>query len=133
MKKRWGEKLDLLLDTHVLLWWLEAPERLADNVKASIASEHRRVFVSALSAWEIVIKVSIGKLRLQIDLEEEVERSRFEHLDVSLRHGLTVRELPLLHRDPFDRLLIAQARIEGLTIVTRDPRIRQYDVPVLAA
>lgn len=123
----------LLLDTHVLLWWLTEPERLSPHALDSIASADQRVFVSAASAWEIGIKLSVGKLRLRIDLDEMVDNSRFEHLAVSLRHGLGVRDLPLLHRDPFDRLLVAQARIEALTLVTRDLRIRQYDVPVLEA
>lgn len=123
----------LLLDTHAVLWWLSEPERLAPNARAAIVDVDRRVFVSAASAWEVGIKVSIGKLTLKTDLEEMVANLRLEPLPVTLRHTFAVRDLPLIHRDPFDRLLVAQARCEGLTIVTRDPRIRRYHVAVLEA
>jgi PIN domain nuclease of toxin-antitoxin system len=122
---------NLLLDTHVLLWWLNEPERLQTDARDAIADEGRLVFVSAASAWEVGIKMSVGKLRFTTDLEEMVANSRLEPLPVSLGHGFGVRDLPLLHRDPFDRILVAQAQIEGLTLATRDPKIQQYDVPVL--
>jgi len=91
------------------------------------------VFVSAASAWEISIKKSLGRLEAPDDLVEQLDRHRFQALAVSIAHALAAGALPRLHDDPFDRMLIAQARIEGLTIVTRDPRFERYAVATLPA
>ena len=123
----------LLLDTHALLWALEAPASLTPDARAAIENPRNPVLVSAASAWEMGVKVSVGKLRAPRDLGDQLREKRFTTLPVTLEHGLRVGELPLLHRDPFDRLLVAQAQLEGLTIVTRDPRIAAYDVETLAA
>jgi PIN domain nuclease of toxin-antitoxin system len=122
----------LLLDTHTLLWWI-ANEPLQEEADRAIRSPRSIVCVSGASAVEIGVKSAAGKLRLPDDLEEQLRHHRFTPLPVTVAHGLRVAELPLIHRDPFDRLLVAQAQLEGLTIVTRDPRIGRYDVATLAA
>jgi PIN domain nuclease of toxin-antitoxin system len=123
----------LLLDTHVLLWALEAPASLRDETRGAIENPRNPVLVSTASAWEIGVKISVGKLHAPLDLVAQLREKRFTALPVTVEHGLRVGELPLLHKDPFDRLLVAQAQLEGLTIVTRDPRIAAYDVETLAA
>ncbi|MFO8076747.1 MAG: type II toxin-antitoxin system VapC family toxin [Egibacteraceae bacterium] len=123
----------LLLDTHVLLWALADDPSLSTAARAAIVDGRNRVVASAVSAWEITIKRSLGKLRTPADLAEAVAAHRFTPLAVSLEHALAVGALPDLHRDPFDRLLVAQAGVEGLTIVTRDRAIARYDVDVLGA
>lgn len=123
----------LLLDTHVVLWWLEADPRIEDEVLGAISSTENEVFVSAVSATEIAIKSVLGKLRTPDDLELQVTQNWFTPLPLTIRHGQAVGELPLHHRDPFDRMLIAQARCEGLTLVTADKAIQKYDVPLLVA
>ena len=125
--------MKLLLDTHVLLWALESPSALRPETRASIENARTVVLVSTVSAWEIGVKVAIGKLRTPEDLPTQLRDKRFTPLPATIEHGLRVSELPLLHKDPFDRLLVAQAQLEGLTIVTRDPRIAAYDVETLAA
>ncbi len=122
----------LLLDTHVLLWALTDDRRLAPEIRAAIVDGKTEVLVSAASAWEITVKRALGKLRAPDDLPGQVAAARFESLDISVEHALAVGELPDHHRDPFDRMLVAQARVEGLTVVTNDPWIRRYDVAVLA-
>jgi PIN domain nuclease of toxin-antitoxin system len=120
----------LLLDTHVFLWWREASERLGpDSVEA--ISKAEAVFVSAATAWEVAIKVALGKLRLPGPLEPAVEESRFDKLPITFAHAAAVAALSPLHRDPFDRMLIAQAVVEQLTLVTHDRRFELYGVPIL--
>jgi PIN domain nuclease of toxin-antitoxin system len=123
----------LLLDTHTLLWALESPTTLRAEAREAIENPRNPVLVSTASAWEIGVKTSVGKLRMPTDLVDQLRAKRFTPLPVTVEHGLRVGELPLLHKDPFDRLLVAQAQLEGLTIVTRDPRIAAYDVETLAA
>lgn len=123
----------LLLDTHVLLWWLADDPRLAEPARLAIGAGENDVVVSAASAWEIAIKSRLGKVSAPGDLEQQLADNGFLPLAVEVRHALGVRDLPDHHRDPFDRLLVAQAQIEGLTLVTVDPTIARYDVPVLAA
>jgi PIN domain nuclease of toxin-antitoxin system len=122
----------LLLDTHALLWALARPAKLPAPTAAAIRDPVNAVFVSAASAWEIAIKAGLGKL--SVDLDEVVRTSTdagFEELAVTLVHARRVRTLPARHRDPFDRMLVAQALEEGLTIVTRDAAIGDYAVPTL--
>lgn len=125
--------MSLLLDTHVLLWWLGKDSRLGTPAKDAIADPETLVTVSVMSAWEISIKVALGKLNAPGDLPAQLERHSFATLLVDLDHALLAGSLPLHHTDPFDRMLVAQAQLERLTIVTRDPRFSQYDVEVLAA
>ena len=123
----------LLLDTHVLLWWLDDPVSLEAPARRLIADPRNRVFVSAAVAWEITIKRQLGKLEAPDDLEAALEQERFQHLPITVGHALAVAELPAIHGDPFDRIQIAQARLDALTIVTRDATIPRYDVPCLRA
>lgn len=122
----------LLLDTHVLLWWLSDDPSLSVTASQAIRQE-TDVFVSAASAWEIAIKRALGKLEAPEDLLGAIEANHFRPLSIELRHAVTAGELPKLHNDPFDRMLIAQARQEGLTLVTSDQRIASYGVSLLAA
>lgn len=122
----------LLLDTHALLWWL-ADEELAASAREAIADPANEVAVSAASAWEISIKKSLGKLVAPDDLEDQVQASGFAPLPITLAHGLAAGQLPRHHEDPFDRMLIAQAIGEGMTVVTRDKRFDAYRVSTVAA
>ncbi|MGW4626712.1 type II toxin-antitoxin system VapC family toxin [Streptomyces rubiginosohelvolus] len=121
----------LLLDTHVILWWLADSDELSDRVKDLLDTEPS-VHISAVSAWEIAVKQSLGKLDGPEDLAERVRDSQFTALPITAGHGVRAGRLPALHRDPFDRILVAQAQTEGMTVVTRDKWIPQYDVSVMA-
>ena len=125
--------LSLLLDTHALLWWLTAPDRLNKQTHEAISDPSNEVFVSAVSGWEIALKSNLGKLEVPENVYTIVDEQGFEHLSVTFFHGVEAGSLPLFHRDPFDRLLVAQARSEGLVLVTRDARIRHYSVSIMAA
>jgi PIN domain nuclease of toxin-antitoxin system len=122
----------LLLDTHALLWWL-ADEGLSTQARDAIADPATVAMVSAVSAWEISIKKALGKLAAPGDLEHQVQAGGFLPLPISIAHGIAAGQLARHHEDPFDRMLIAQARAEGLTIVTRDKRFADYDVALLPA
>jgi len=121
----------LLLDTHILLWWLTDGSRIPQESREVIRDGKNQVFISSASAWEIAIKRGLGKLRAPGDLKEQVQTARFEVLNVTIDHALAVSDLPAHHSDPFDRILVAQALVEDLTMVTQDPRIHRYDVAVL--
>ncbi|MCB0915734.1 MAG: type II toxin-antitoxin system VapC family toxin [Actinobacteria bacterium] len=122
----------LLLDTHALLWWLaDAP--LSTVARDLIADPTNVVYVSAASGWEISVKTALGKLVAPDDLESSLTDCNFDSLPISFSHALAAGRLPPHHRDPFDRMLIAQAQHEGLTLITRDPRFEPYDVTTLRA
>ena len=121
----------LLLDTHILLHALTEPERLARKRSESIESPANAVFVSAVSIAEIAIKVSIGKLHIDVDLLSAVEEAGFEWLDFSPREALQLAELPLHHRDPFDRMLVVQSQANDLALVTDDSKLADYDCRIL--
>ena len=123
----------LLLDTHVLLWWLANDPSLGEEARESISASDSSVFVSAASAWEISIKQALGKLDAPSDLVRQIELNRFEPLPIAVSHAYAAGALPRHHDDPFDRVLVAQAMAEGLTFVTRDPRMALYGVGTLAA
>lgn len=123
----------LLLDTHALLWWLADDPKLAPEAVATIGKRSTAVLVSAASAWEIAIKQALAKLEAPSDLENQLELNGFEPLPITVAHAYAAGTLPRHHDDPFDRMLVAQAMAEGLTIVTRDERIARYPVPILAA
>ena len=125
--------MNLLLDSHVLLWALEAPERLVDEARDAIASPANRVAVSAACVWELAIKQALGKLRLPTEFLAGIAAASFTPLSVTLEHAFAAGALPRHHDDPFDRMLVAQAQLEGLTIVTRDPALRRYEVTILGA
>jgi PIN domain nuclease of toxin-antitoxin system len=120
----------LLLDTHVVLWWRVDSPRLSNTVRRTIASAEQ-VVVSAASGWEVAVKVGIGKLRLDDSFAAMVTGSGFTELPVTLAHAERLAMLPRHHRDPFDRMLIAQALAEGATVVTHDVQFKPYRVPVV--
>jgi len=124
--------VSLLLDTHVVLWWLTDAPELSDDLKQQLDDEPA-VYLSPATVWEITIKQSIGKLTGPDNLPEIVVDAGFRSLPITAEHAVIAGRLPLLHRDPFDRMLIAQARCEGLFLVTRDPQIHRYDVALLRA
>lgn len=121
----------LLLDTHVLIWWDEDAS-LSQRARRAIA-EANEVYVSAVSAWEVAIKSSIGRIRTTRTVAEAAADSGFLELPVTFVHAERVGKLPFHHRDPFDRLLVAQAQAEHLTLVTRDRSFARYRIPLLAA
>jgi PIN domain nuclease of toxin-antitoxin system len=120
----------LLLDTHVLLWWRDASPSLSSRVRAALSDAGNDILVSAATLWEIVVKRAVGKLRFPDDLEEVLEEEGFELLPIGFSHLHVLGQLPFLHRDPFDRMLIAQAIAEGIPLLTRDRAMRPYPVPV---
>jgi PIN domain nuclease of toxin-antitoxin system len=124
--------LRLLLDTHVLLWWLFRDRRLGRRARAAIEHEADEVVVSAATAWEMAIEQALGRLDPPQSWPGEIATFGFGRLSITFEHAAEAGSLPRYHADPFDRMLIAQARIEGLTIVTADPRISRYDVPTMA-
>ena len=124
--------MNLLLDTHVFLWAVDDSPSLSPAARTAILDGRNVVYVSAASAWEIAIKRSIGKLRIpKGDYLEELKAHRFTPLNVTTEHALAVEALPSHYKDPFDRMLIAQAQIERLTLVTRDPRLSLYGVKII--
>lgn len=123
----------LLLDTHAFLWWLQDDPRLSPPARKAIADRATIVHVSAASVWEAAIKSSLGKLRTDADLSEEIPANGFVELAVSAQHAWRAGRLPRHHEDPFDRILVAQAALEELTILTYDPAFRKYGVPLLPA
>jgi PIN domain nuclease of toxin-antitoxin system len=122
----------LLLDTHTLLWWLTEDSSLPATARKLIGSRNNSVLVSAASAWEIAIKVRIGRLQVAEDLTRDfngyLARERFESLAITTEHGIRAGSLPGSHKDPFDRMLIAQAQIENLSVVSNDPHLDGYGV-----
>jgi PIN domain nuclease of toxin-antitoxin system len=122
--------LRLLLDTNVFLWWRADDRRLSEAARAAIAGAEA-VFVSAATAWEAAIKAALGRLAYPDTIEAGVEASGFEKLGITLAHAERAGALPRHHADPFDRMLVAQALAEGLTLVTSDPILRRYGMSIL--
>jgi PIN domain nuclease of toxin-antitoxin system len=122
----------LLLDTHVVIWWSQHARRLTAATRRLI-TETDEVFVSAASEWEVSIKVALGKLRVPGPLMEVVSSSGFLPLPITFAHAESVRKLPRLHTDPFDRMLVAQAGVEGLHLVSRDHLLAEYEIDFLPA
>lgn len=121
-----------LLDTHIFLWSLDETKRLTKEVAKILKDPRNRIFVSVATAWEISIKQKKGKLPLKTTLEECFRKSNFEIMEIKLPHILQLENLPPYHEDPFDRMLVAQAIVEKLMIITEDEKIKKYDVSVLA-
>ena len=124
--------MNLLLDTHVLLWWLDASPTLSEKATSAIADGSNLVFVSAAVIWEIRIKQALGKLEIPSNFRQVLDRQPFEIPGITAEHAHAVGDLPAHHRDPFDRMLVAQARAEALKLISRDPEIAKYDVEILA-
>jgi PIN domain nuclease of toxin-antitoxin system len=124
--------VSLLLDTHVVLWWLTDDDTLTDELKGVLDHEPD-IYISPAILWEVTIKHGIGKLTGPADLPELVRDCGFKGLPILGAHAIAAGRLPLHHRDPFDRILVAQAQVEKLTLVTRNPAIRKYDISILEA
>ncbi len=123
----------LLLDTHVFLWWLADDPCLGPEARTLIADSRNVVYVSAATVWEIAIKKSLGKLQAPNDMGAIIEAEGFEPLAIDAFHAEQAGQLPPHHRDPFDRMLVAQGQAEGLSIVTHDRNIARYGVRVVAS
>jgi len=126
--------MHLLLDTHALLWFVDDSPQLGANAKQAIIDPHNKKYVSWVSYWELAIKLGNGRLSLDIDLAilmDQVSSWQAGFLSLDAKAILTLRQLPHHHRDPFDRMLVAQALCHNLTLVTRDPALSPYEVPIL--
>ena len=123
--------MKLLLDTHAFLWWDSNNDLLPPALRAAIAWPENQVFVSAVTVWEIAIKRGLGKLIFDQALGKAILEHRFQSLPITVEQAEWAGALPQLHRDPFDRLLVAQAQLEGLVLVTVDEHILRYAVPHL--
>lgn len=125
----------LLLDTHVFLWWVDDAPRLSDQARQAIFDQKSECFLSVASCWELAVKVSLGKLRLRESVErfipEQLALNGFRLLPIDFRHVARVEGLPFCHRDPFDRLLVAQAMTEKMVMVTADQKLAEYGVKCL--
>ena len=124
-----------LLDTHAFLWWVTDDARLSSRARAIIADGDTELFLSAASGWEMAIKTRLGKLHMPDNpasfVFEQLRINAIEPLAVQMRHALRVYSLPGYHRDPFDRILVAQAQVERMPIITADPQVAQYEVEIL--
>jgi PIN domain nuclease of toxin-antitoxin system len=125
--------LRLLLDTHTVVWVVTEPERVAPEALGLIESSENEVFVSVVSPWELAIKLSRRRIELPEVFYETLRDGQFSLLPVTIRHTEAIASLPHHHRDPFDRMLVAQAQIEGLTLITSDREIRRYPVSIFPA
>jgi len=120
--------LKVLLDTHILVWWLCDAKELVAEARVVIGAPTNVVFVSTVSVWELRIKEALGKVRLPADFAEVLEAQPFEQLAMTMTHAHALKKLPMHHRDPFDRMLITQARCDGLTLLTHDDVVGEYGV-----
>lgn len=123
--------MNILIDTHILLWWLADDKSLKKKARSQISDIDNLIFVSAATVWEISIKKSLGKLNAPDDLDMVLANNTMESLPIDFVHANLAGRLPKLHVDPFDRMLVAQAKIENLQIMTHDKRISEYDVSVM--
>ena len=126
--------MKLLLDTHILLWAAGEPEKLSESARVLLTTSENNLFFSAASIWEIVIKLRLGREDFKVDphrFRKMLAVHGYAELPVTAEHALRVDSLPLLHKDPFDRLLIAQARAEGMVLLTGDAAVSQYQESVL--
>lgn len=123
--------MNLLLDTHVLLWWLDDNPALSGAARSAISNADNLIVLSSVVIWEIRIKQALGKVEIDPDFYHVIKNQGFVQLSISSDHAYAVGDLPMHHRDPFDRMIIAQAMIEGLRVVTHDRIFKKYDIPVL--
>lgn len=123
--------MKLLLDTHILLWWLADSSKLSKKLREYIEDSNNLIFVSIASAWEIAIKCSLGKLSAPSDLKDALKANGFLPVPINLDHALLAGSLPRHHEDPFDRLIIAQSQIDDLTVLTQDKHFKLYDIEIL--
>lgn len=121
----------LLLDTHIFVWAMEDSHNLSKDIKSSITDPQNKIYVSVASVWEIAIKRKKEKIRLNFDVKLSIKSAGFEIIPIQAEHALNTEKLPLYHTDPFDRMLISQAKAEGLTLVTGDRILSRYRVAIL--
>lgn len=117
-----------LLDTHIFLWWLDDNKKLDKKIRSIIEDTDNQIYISAITIWEIIIKKSLSKLEVPENLIDIIYTSNFEELPMTIEHALYIEHLPKIHKDPFDRLLIAQCIMEDLTFITKDNIIKKYDI-----
>jgi PIN domain nuclease of toxin-antitoxin system len=124
-----------LLDTHAFLWWIADPAKLSAVARDVIKDKQHQLFFSAASAWELAIKVGLGRISLPLNpadfILEQMAVNSMQPLAVTIPHALHTSTLPPHHRDPFDRLIVAQARLEDMSLISVDPELRKYDVPIV--
>ena len=125
--------MNLFLDTHVLLWWLDDNPVLSERARSAIADPGNLVILSSVVTWEIRTKQALGKLKIPSDFYNVIKNQGFEFLSITSDHAYAVGDIPMHHRDPFDRMIISQAKLEGLTVVTHDSIFKEYGISVLEA
>ena len=125
--------MNYLLDTHVILWWLTDPKNISSKAQKIIANKEERIYLSSASCWEMAIKKSIGRLKFPTNILEILTSGGFEVIPITATESLSVADLPYIHQDPFDRLLIVQAKLNDMILITRDETIMQYPVVTLRA
>jgi len=123
--------MNYLLDTHIILWWLTDPNQIAPKARKIISDRKQKIYLSSASFWEMAIKKSIGKLTLPNNILEILIQTGFELLPITTQEALSVADLPLLHMDPFDRMLIMQAKLNDLVFITRDEKLTDYPIITL--
>ena len=125
--------MEYLLDTHVILWWLTQPQKINQKAQQIIQDQSNRIFLSSASFWEMAIKKSIGRLTLPHNLIETITAENFKILPILPEECLGIADLPLLHSNPFDRLIIIQAKLNNMIVITNDQKIAEYPVVIVAA
>jgi PIN domain nuclease of toxin-antitoxin system len=125
--------MQYLLDTHVLLWWLANPKQLSQKSQNIITDKANRIFVSSISMWEMAIKQELGRLEIPINILSILQAENITMLPLTAEEGLGVVNLPKLHSDPFDRILIVQAKLNNLVFITKDKKIMEYAIPIIKA
>ena len=123
--------MKILLDSHTLLWWMDDPSKIKPSAAAAIADPSNLVFASAVSIWEIGLKVSKGKLRIPTRFPSLLQQNGIEHLPFTAFHAITSTTLPAIHDDPFDRALVAQCRLESMVLATRDKMLSRYGLAII--
>lgn len=123
--------MNYLLDTHALLWWLDDSPQLSENARDIIASGKNLIFLSSVVIWEIRIKQALGKLEVPHDFEKVLKGQRFENLPITAEHAHAIATLPGFHQDPFDRMLIAQSKMESFVLISNDGIFGMYDVKLV--
>lgn len=123
--------MKLLLDSHVVLWWLATPEKISKDAYTAIADQNNEAYISVATIWELGIKHKLGRLELPYPFLEILQKEDIRTLSIEARHALAIIDLPLIHQDPFDRMLIAQAKCDDLLLVTQDKMITQYPISTI--
>lgn len=121
---------NFLLDTQIFIWWMK-DEKLKEDVTNILSDPANTIYLSTVSVWEMIIKKKIGKLKLPKDWKTTIKDGRFEVLSINFEHALAVETLPPHHKDPFDRMLIAQSKVEDLILITSDPKMSKYKIRVI--